>query len=85
MSVYACSLAAQWEGGGENTQEIRDLLITLSPTLTPSLFLSLSSLGLPFSASLFIEGCRGLHFWLTGMLQTSLKTSFQSQCSVKTT
>lgn len=81
MYVWAPGCTERW--GGENTQEIRDLLITLcsvSPPLPPSL--PPSSPGLPFSASLFIEGCRGQCFWLCSMLQTSsdlpsLKTFFQ--------
>lgn len=76
-------LVAQRDGGGENTQEMRDLLITLcsvSPPLT--LFLSPPSLGFPFSPRLFREGCRGQCFWLCSVLQTFsdlpfYKTSFQ--------
>lgn len=47
--------------GGTNTQEIRDLLIIIfsHSNCFPR---PLSSLGLPFSTSLFITGCGGLHF-----------------------
>lgn len=73
VSVYVCVLlAAQRDGGGENTQEIRDLLITLC-SVSPALPLPLSIFpGLPFSASLFIEGCRGQCFRLCNVLQTSV-------------
>lgn len=64
--MHVCGfMIAQREGGGENAQGVRDLLITLcsvSPPLPPlllpySIFPGL--LHFPFSTSLFIEGCRG--------------------------
>lgn len=75
-------------GGGENTQGIRDLLITLC-SVSPFFSLPPSFLGLPFSARLFIEGCRGQCFWLCSVLQASsdlpsLKTPFQRliECTI---
>lgn len=81
------------ERGGENPQEIRDLLITLCgvfPSLSPSFFPLSSSF--PLSLSIF-SGSSTLFqfiyrrllravFWLSSVLQTpsdltSLKTSFQ--------
>ena len=86
VSVHVCSCLQSTgggEGGGENTQEIRDLLITLcsvSPSLPPSLPPSFSPSSVDLPLGLFIEGCRGLCFWLCSLLQASshrpsLKTS----------